>query len=52
MTIPRGFARVMTKFICFSDTKKACEVPQQNQYSHYKCDENGDLKCLPGMEIF
>lgn len=27
---------------------KACEV-SQNQYSHYKCDENGDLKCLPGM---
>lgn len=32
--------------------KKACEVPQQNQYSHYKCDENGDLKCLPGTLNF
>lgn len=27
---------------------QACEVPQQSEYFHYKCDENGDLKCLPG----
>lgn len=26
---------------------KACEVSQY-RYSHYKCDENGDIKCLPG----
>ncbi|CAG9799143.1 unnamed protein product [Chironomus riparius] len=30
--------------------KQACEVPQQNEYFHYKCDENGDLKCLPGWQ--
>lgn len=29
-------------------SSQACEVSQQNQYSHYKCDQNGDLKCLPG----
>lgn len=28
---------------------QACEIPAaQNEFSHYKCDENGDLKCLPG----
>ena len=32
-------------------TVKACEV-SQNQYSHYKCDENGDLKCLLGKFFF
>lgn len=28
---------------------QACEVPP-SQYSHYKCDEQGDLKCLPGWQ--
>lgn len=29
--------------------KQACEVPaSQNEQSHYTCDDNGELKCLPG----
>lgn len=29
--------------------KQACEVPaSQNEQSHYTCDDNGDVKCLPG----
>ncbi|XP_001866027.2 delta-like protein 1 [Culex quinquefasciatus] len=29
--------------------KQACEIPSsQNEYSHYVCDDNGDVKCLPG----
>ncbi|XP_058831374.1 delta-like protein 1 [Topomyia yanbarensis] len=29
--------------------KQACELPSaQNEYSHYVCDDNGDVKCLPG----
>jgi len=31
---------------------QACDVPSRNEYSHYKCDENGDLKCLPGESGF
>lgn len=28
---------------------QACEIPaSQNEQSHYTCDDNGDLKCLPG----
>lgn len=30
----------------YSLPHQACEAPQRN--SHYKCDENGDLKCLAG----
>lgn len=22
----------------------------QNEYSHYTCDDNGDVKCLPGWQ--
>lgn len=30
--------------------KQACEVPAlQNEQSHYTCDDNGDVKCLPGL---
>ncbi|XKL61856.1 hypothetical protein PGB90_001689 [Kerria lacca] len=29
--------------------KQACEAPaSQNENSHYTCDDNGDIKCLPG----
>ncbi|CAH1389799.1 unnamed protein product [Nezara viridula] len=29
--------------------KQACEVPaSQNQQSHYRCDDNGEVKCLAG----
>ncbi|XP_050537689.1 delta-like protein 1 isoform X2 [Daktulosphaira vitifoliae] len=29
--------------------KQACEAPAtQNESSHYTCDDNGDMKCLPG----
>lgn len=29
--------------------KQACEVPaSQNEQSHYTCDDNGEVKCLPG----
>lgn len=32
--------------------KQACEVPaSQNEQSHYTCDDNGDVKCLPGKTI-
>lgn len=31
--------------------KQACEVPaSQNEQSHYTCDDNGDVKCLPGKK--
>ncbi|KAF2882049.1 hypothetical protein ILUMI_24121, partial [Ignelater luminosus] len=27
----------------------ACELPtSQNEHSHYICDDDGDVKCLPG----
>lgn len=30
--------------------KQACEVPaNQNDQSHYTCDDNGEVKCLPGQ---
>lgn len=30
--------------------KQACEIPAlQNEQSHYTCDDNGDVKCLPGV---
>lgn len=33
--------------------KQACEVPaSQNEQSHYTCDDNGDVKCLPGKSKF
>lgn len=33
----------------FSSFGQACEIPaSQNEQSHYTCDDNGDLKCLPG----
>ncbi|KAL0266773.1 UNVERIFIED_CONTAM: hypothetical protein PYX00_009227 [Menopon gallinae] len=29
--------------------KQACEIPAlQNEHSHYTCDDNGEVKCLPG----
>lgn len=32
--------------------KQACEVPtSQNEQSHYTCDDNGEVKCLPGTTI-
>lgn len=28
---------------------QACEVPSsQNEHSHYVCDDNGEVRCLPG----
>lgn len=28
---------------------KACELPtSQNEHSHYVCDDDGEVKCLPG----
>uniref|UniRef100_T1HC44 DSL domain-containing protein n=1 Tax=Rhodnius prolixus TaxID=13249 RepID=T1HC44_RHOPR len=42
---------------CFADSakyvpkwkKQACEVPSsQNEHSHYRCDDNGEVKCLNG----
>lgn len=33
----------------FCVKNQACEVPaSQNEQSHYTCDDNGDVKCLPG----
>lgn len=33
----------------FKNNVKACEAPaSQNENSHYTCDDNGDIKCLPG----
>lgn len=46
------FFSLVLAFATGDGFKKACDVPQQNQYSHYKCDENGDLKCLPGKHSF
>ncbi|KAF5291031.1 hypothetical protein FQA39_LY14464 [Lamprigera yunnana] len=29
--------------------KQACEIPtSQNEHSHYVCDDDGEVKCLPG----
>ncbi|KAF5294553.1 hypothetical protein FQR65_LT10745 [Abscondita terminalis] len=29
--------------------KQACEIPtSQNEHSHYICDDDGEVKCLPG----
>lgn len=31
--------------------KQACEIPSsQNEHSHYVCDDDGDVKCLPGWQ--
>lgn len=36
--------------IPFCPNRQACEIPaSQNEQSHYTCDDNGDLKCLPGV---
>lgn len=33
--------------------KQACEVPaSQNDQSHYTCDDNGEVKCLPGWNCY
>lgn len=33
--------------------KQACEVPaSQNEQSHYTCDDNGEVKCLPGKKSY
>lgn len=35
--------------IIFCFVLQACEVPaSQNEQSHYTCDDNGEVKCLPG----
>lgn len=32
-------------------SSKACEIPaSQNEHSHYICDDDGDVKCLPGWQ--
>ncbi|RZB40241.1 uncharacterized protein BDFB_003922, partial [Asbolus verrucosus] len=35
--------------LVYDDLVKACEIPTaQNEHSHYLCDDDGEVKCLPG----
>lgn len=37
--------------VLLSHFNQACEIPaSQNEHSHYICDDDGDVKCLPGWQ--
>lgn len=45
----RKVALHLNKYVFWFENFKACEAPaSQNENSHYVCDDNGDIKCLPG----
>lgn len=33
-----------------ADDPQACAAAKRNRYSRFKCDEKGDIKCLPGWQ--
>lgn len=49
-TTPRSFSYFPSLTIP-NPIFQACELPSsQNEYSHYTCDDNGDVKCKPGWQ--